>query len=208
MSDVAPAGAGTRRVSWTKRSVDVLVAALTGVLAIPVVGVLALFILVETRSNPIFSQERVGQHGRRFRMFKLRTMTVDTPERATHEVSAGSVTRLGRVLRASKLDELPQFWNVLRGDMSLVGPRPCLPSQSALIAERERRGVDALRPGITGVSQLRGLDMSDPGKLAQTDATYLTLQSLGFDLRLIVATALGGGFGDRIRSVSEMAEEH
>jgi len=110
------------------------------------------------------------------------------------------VTPLGRWLRRLKLDELPQLWNVLRGDMSLVGPRPCLPSQTELIAERRARGVYALRPGITGVAQVAGVDMSDPPRLAALDATYLATVSAAADLRLLLATVRGAGRGDRIRA--------
>jgi O-antigen biosynthesis protein WbqP len=127
-------------------------------------------------------------------------MYVDTPSVPTHDVKASHVTRVGRFLRRTKLDELPQLWNVLKGEMSFVGPRPCLPSQAELIEERLKRGVLALRPGITGISQIRGIDMSTPALLAESDADYLEKQSLAFDLRILLHTALGGGSGDRIRN--------
>jgi O-antigen biosynthesis protein WbqP len=113
----------------------------------------------------------------------------------THEVKASSVTALGEHLRRFKIDELPQLWNVLVGDMSLVGPRPCMPSQAELVEARRRRGVFAVRPGITGLAQVRGIDMSDANRLAEVDAEYVRSQSLQGDLRLIIATLRGQGVG-------------
>jgi lipopolysaccharide/colanic/teichoic acid biosynthesis glycosyltransferase len=98
------------------------------------------------------------------------------------------------------MDELPQLWNVLKGEMSFVGPRPCLPIQRELIDERQKRGVFDLRPGITGLAQVQGIDMSDPRRLAEVDATYMKKQNLMFDFLLIVRTVTGSGRGDRVRS--------
>jgi O-antigen biosynthesis protein WbqP len=112
-----------------------------------------------------------------FRCHKLRTMYAGTASMPTHEVSVSRITPIGGFLRRTKLDELPQLWNVLKGEMSLVGPRPCLPAQTVLVEERRRRGVAALRPGITGTAQLRGVDMADPAKLAEIDAEYLAAAS-------------------------------
>ncbi len=147
----------------------------------------------------IFRQLRVGRGERPFTCLKFRTMKATAPNVATHEVSAAEVTPLGRFLRRTKLDELPQVLNVLRNEMSFVGPRPCLPSQHALIEARRARGVLDIKPGITGYAQIRGLDMSDPEALAVSDGQYLRLQSLALDAAIIVRTALGGGGGDRLR---------
>jgi lipopolysaccharide/colanic/teichoic acid biosynthesis glycosyltransferase len=106
------------------------------------------------------------------------------------------VTRVGRFLRKTKIDELPQILSVLRGDMSFVGPRPCLPVQTELIEERARRGVYAVLPGITGKAQLEGIDMSAPRLLAETDAEYVAGRSVAGDLRILLATLLGRGSGD------------
>jgi len=125
----------------------------------------------------------------------------DTRNAPSHETGASAVTPIGRYLRRLKLDELPQLWNVLVGEMSFVGPRPCLPSQTELIASRRARGLYKIRPGITGVSQVAGIDMSEPERLALHDATYLRDMSLTTDLRLIAATILGSGRGDRVKSV-------
>lgn len=125
-------------------------------------------------------------------------MALGTRVAGTHEVSAASVTSVGKFLRSSKLDELPQLWNVLRGEMSLVGPRPCLPVQEELIEERRKRGVLEVLPGITGLAQVEGIDMSDPQKLASRDADYTNSRSFGLDLKIIARTLFGGGSGDRV----------
>jgi O-antigen biosynthesis protein WbqP len=148
----------------------------------------------------IFRQRRVGLHEQPFTCYKLRTMFVDTRDVPTHETSASSVTPVGKWLRSLKLDELPQLWNIVRGDMSLVGPRPCLPSQVELIAARRARGVYEIRPGVTGISQVAGIDMSNPERLAELDARYLEQMSLATDIRIILATALGAGRGDRVQN--------
>ena len=131
-------------------------------------------------------------------MLKFRTMSLGTKQAGTHEVSADAITKVGVVLRRYKLDELPQIWNLLRGDLSLIGPRPCLSVQKKLIEERTRRGVLEVKPGISGLSQVEGIDMSDPEKLSKRDSEYIAMQSLFLDIRLIIATALGKGAGDQI----------
>ncbi|RZJ01596.1 MAG: sugar transferase [Brevundimonas sp.] len=150
--------------------------------------------------SAIFVQPRVGRHGEVFNCLKLRTMKPDTPQAATHEVSASAVTATGVFLRKTKIDELPQLWNVLKGEMSLVGPRPCLPSQTALIEARRRYGLDAIRPGITGPAQIRGIDMSDPERLAAADMVWLGQASVSRYFAVIIATAGGAGSGDKIVS--------
>jgi O-antigen biosynthesis protein WbqP len=125
-------------------------------------------------------------------------MEVGTGDLPSHKASRSKVTNIGAVLRRTKLDELPQIINVLAGEMSFVGPRPCLPTQIELIVERERLGVAKLRPGITGVSQLAGLDMSDPAKLAAMDATYLQNAGLVVDMLLMAKTAVNKGAGDAL----------
>lgn len=178
-------------------------------LALPAFGaclVFAVLIRLVDRSSPLFRQERVGRLGRPFLLYKLRTMRADSPNLPTHESSASHVTPLGRFLRRTKIDELPQLINVLRGDMSFVGPRPCLPGQLDLIHRREELGVSTLRPGITGVSQIVGLDMSQPAALATNDATYLRPWSLRIDLAILSRTFLGGGSGDAL-FVSEIRRD-
>lgn len=177
-------------------------AALTGlVLAAPIIGLLVIAIRHDSKGSAIFAQERVGKAGRIFLCYKLRTMQVETANVPTHLADASRITRLGAILRRTKLDELPQLWNIVRGEMSFVGPRPCLPSQVELVEERRRRGILTLLPGITGPAQVESIDMSDPVRLATKDAEYLRNSSFMIDLQLIWRTVVGGaGRGDRIKA--------
>lgn len=162
-------------------------------------GLVWLAIRLHSPGPGLFRQTRVGQGGRPFTCYKFRTMKQGTAQAGTHEVSAVAVTdRLGSFLRRSKLDELPQIFNILRDEISLVGPRPCLPVQVELVEARRRRGVLEVKPGITGLAQIEGIDMSDPHRLASRDADYVALQSLSLDLAILIATGLGRGQGDKI----------
>ena len=171
-----------------KHIFDLAGAALLLVATSPVLVLAVLAVRASSPGPAIFSQIRVGRDGLLFRCHKLRTMYVGTPSLPSHEAPANSVTSVGKVLRKFKLDELPQFWNVLKGEMSLVGPRPCLPTQTELIECRRRLGVSAALPGITGLAQIRGIDMSNPQLLAETDAAYLRTASFRLDLRILLGT--------------------
>lgn len=149
--------------------------------------------------SPFFCQERVGCEQRPFKLIKFRTMNIGTASVASHLVNVAAVTPLGHILRRTKLDELPQLWNVLKGDMSLVGPRPCLFNQDELIAERTARGVFAVRPGITGLAQINEIDMSTPRLLAETDALMISKLTVREYFRYILVTVLGKGRGDRVK---------
>jgi O-antigen biosynthesis protein WbqP len=163
----------------------------------PILLVLIVIGYFDTRS-PIFRQERVGKRKKPFNLVKFRSMYSNAPSVATHLASASSITPFGRFLRKSKLDELPQLWNVFVGDMSLVGPRPNLFNQEELIKERDLRGVYSVRPGITGLAQINKIDMSTPQLLAETDSKMLKkLNLLGY-FKYILLTVLGKGFGDRV----------
>lgn len=164
----------------------------------PVLVVLALIGLFDTGS-PIFRQVRVGRHQKPFTLVKFRTMRVDTASVATHLASSASITGFGHFLRKSKLDELPQLWNVLKGDMSLVGPRPGLFNQEELTEERAKRGVFDVRPGITGLAQVSEIDMSTPALLAETDQKMINSLTLVDYFKYIVMTVAGKGAGDRVR---------
>lgn len=161
--------------------------------------IIGITVRLQSRGPALFRQVRIGRSQRTFTCFKFRTMYVGTRNVGTHEVSASSVTRLGAFLRRTKLDELPQVLNILMNDMSLVGPRPSLPSQAEVVAARSRRDVYAIKPGITGLSQIRGIDMSVPENLAVSDADYLKLQSIALDWYIMVQTATGRGGGDKLR---------
>jgi O-antigen biosynthesis protein WbqP len=184
----------------TKRCFDFTVACIALLAFAPVIAICIVLIRAGSRGPAILRQVRVGKDERPFVCYKLRTMYVETEIAPSHEVSSSAITPIGRHLRRLKLDELPQLWNVVKGDMSFVGPRPCLPTQIELIAARRQHGLSALLPGITGVSQVAGIDMSDPEKLAKNDAFYLADNSLAHDVRLIWRTATGAGRGDRVKS--------
>lgn len=147
----------------------------------------------------IFAQNRVGRHGKTFTIYKFRTMAKGTKQAGSHEISNASLTSVGGFLRKTKIDELPQIWNILRGDISLIGPRPCLPNQTELVAERTARNVLDILPGITGHAQVRDTDMSDPELLAKTDEEYMKLRTLPLDFKILLQTFLGRGNGDRVK---------
>jgi O-antigen biosynthesis protein WbqP len=180
------------------RLLDVLFAAFGLLIGAPLLLLLLFLGLMDTGS-PLFRQTRVGRDQKLFVLVKFRTMRPNTAQVATHLVDATAVTVWGGFLRRTKLDELPQLWNVLKGEMSLVGPRPCLPYQTRLIAERELRGVFAKPPGITGLAQIKGIDMSEPELLAEIDAQMLRSLSCKNYLKYILLTILGQGTGDRVK---------
>jgi len=179
------------------RFFDVILSAVGLFVGLPLLGLLWGLGWLQNRS-PIFRQVRLGRDQKPFVLVKFRTMRLDTDNVPTHMLSASSVTPFGHFLRRTKLDELPQLWNVLVGDMSLVGPRPGLPTHVALTEARARAGVFDARPGLTGLAQLRGIDMSMPDTLAAIDAQMLGNLTLSRYFRCIFATILGGGRGDRL----------
>ena len=152
----------------------------------------------DTRS-PLFHQERVGRGQKSFILVKFRTMRPDTASVASHLSDVSSITPLGHFLRRTKLDELPQLWNVLLGDMSLVGPRPNLFNQEELINARNALGIYSVRPGITGLAQIKNIDMTTPELLAKTDAEMISTMSIANYFKYIFLTVAGNGQGDRIR---------
>jgi len=168
------------------------------VVGFPVLLVLTIVGLFDTGS-PIFRQVRVGRHQKPFTLVKFRTMKVDTASVATHLASSASITRFGHFLRKTKLDELPQLWNVLKGEMSLVGPRPGLFNQQELTEERAKRGVFDVRPGITGLAQVNEIDMSTPALLAETDQQMIQSLTVTDYFKYIFMTVAGKGAGDRVR---------
>lgn len=163
----------------------------------PIILLLLIIGLFDTGS-PLFRQERLCLNQRPFYLLKFRSMHVNTKAVATHLVQVSAITKWGSFLRKSKLDELPQLFNVLKGDMSFVGPRPNLFNQTELIEERSKRGVYAIRPGITGLAQINKIDMSTPQLLAETDAQMIQSFSIVKYFYYIVVTVLGKGSGDRV----------
>jgi nucleoside-diphosphate-sugar epimerase len=193
----------THRMSLATRAVlrllDVLLAGAGLLVLWPLLLVLYGLGLFDTGA-PLLRQERVGRHQRAFVLFKFRTMRRDTAHVASHLASSAAITPLGAVLRRTKLDELPQLWNVLLGHMSLVGPRPSLFNQIDLTQARSAHGVFAARPGITGLAQVKGIDMSTPELLAQTDARMLRELSVRNYFKFIFLTVLGKGAGDGVKT--------
>ena len=149
--------------------------------------------------SPLFIQERVGKDKKPFKLVKFRTMSLDTASVASHLADNSSITKLGRILRKTKLDELPQLVNVLKGEMSLVGPRPNLYNQEDLIEARSNQGVYDVLPGITGLAQISGIDMSTPELLAETDREMIDNLTLRKYFSYIIRTALGKGSGDAVK---------
>lgn len=181
-----------------KRMIDLM--AVVAVIALLgwIMVLVAIYIRLDSKGPVIFAQRRVGRGGVVFTCYKFRTMAVGTAHAATHNVSAAAVTKAGQFLRRTKLDELPQIINVLMNEMSLVGPRPCLPLQTELVDFRRARHVLQLKPGITGLAQIGDIDMSDPARLAAWDDRYRAFRTLLGDVGILIRTVLGGGSGDRV----------
>ncbi len=180
------------------RILDILFSLAGLVLAMPFLIILYIIGLFDTGS-PIFKQERVGKNKKPFTLVKFRTMSVDTASVASHLASTSSITPFGGFLRRTKLDELPQLWNVLKGEMSLVGPRPGLFNQEELTQAREAKNIYNVRPGITGLAQVNEIDMSTPELLAQTDEKMIATLSLKHYFTYILQTVTGSGSGDRVK---------
>lgn len=182
-----------------KRSFDLLVCLILALPAAVIVAVASALIYLEDRHNAIYTQCRLGKGKSPFTIYKLRTMRAGTPTTTTHRIGNDRLTAVGSWLRRTKIDELPQLYNVLLGNMSLVGPRPGLVNHDELTEARDAHGVFAVRPGITGLSQIRKIDMSEPQRLAQSDAEYIRNQSFFGDLAILFATISGRGSGDGVR---------
>lgn len=149
--------------------------------------------------SPIFIQERVGRNQKPFKLIKFRTMSIETESVASHLASNASITKLGAFLRKTKIDELPQLINVLKGEMSLVGPRPNLFNQEELIKERDTLGVYSVLPGVTGLAQVQNIDMSTPKLLAKTDKQMIDTLTIADYFKYILMTATGSGSGDAVK---------
>jgi len=176
-----------------------LVFSFLGLLAlIPLLTIIFISGLFDTGS-PLFRQERIGRNEKPFTLVKFRTMRKETASVASHLADASTITSFGRFLRKTKLDELPQLWNVLKGEMSLVGPRPGLFNQIELKDVRKRHNIFVARPGITGLAQISNIDMSTPELLAKTDAEMISTMSVSNYFKYIFLTFAGKGQGDRVR---------
>lgn len=180
------------------RIIDILISLAGIICGLPIILIIYTICLFDTGS-PLFFQQRVGKNMSLFTLIKFRTMSINTDSVGTHLVDTTSITIVGSFLRKTKLDELPQLFNVLLGHMSLVGPRPCLPNQAELVEERNKRGIFKVRPGVTGLAQVNEVDMSTPRKLARYDALMINSMTLKLYVKLIINTLLGQGHGDRAR---------
>lgn len=159
-----------------------------GLIILSPILILLWIIGILENGSPLFKQERVGYNQKFFILFKFRTMHKNTKSVPTHRVNNLMVTKFGFFLRRTKLDELPQLYNVLIGDMSLVGPRPCLVNQKKLISERKKRGVFKAKPGITGLAQISGITMKNPTLLAKTDMKMVRQLNLFYYFYYVVLT--------------------
>ncbi len=180
------------------RIFDFLIALFGIIILMPLMMVIFFILYLENKS-PFFFQERIGKNLKNFTLIKFRTMRKGTENCATHLVDASRITNLGSFLRRTKLDEIPQLLNVLKGEMSFVGPRPCLPIQTELIKFRKEFNVHLSLPGITGLAQVRGIDMSQPLLLAKTEHKMIQELNLKNYFWFIFVTMIGSGFGDRVK---------
>lgn len=178
-----------------------IILSLVGILILWPIWVILYIIGLFDTGSPILIQERMGRNLVPFKLYKFRTMHVDTRQVPSHHACESSVTRFGRFLRKTKLDEFPQLINVLKGDMSLVGPRPVILSQTEVIEARKMKDVYNYLPGITGLSQINKIDTANPIRLAAVDAKMLKELNLLNYFTYIIATVIGKGQGDNVKKV-------
>ena len=183
----------------TYRIFDLLISLFLLIVLLPLFLFIYIICFIES-GNPIFKQTRVGKNKKPFRIYKFRTMKMNTPSLASHLISKKSVTKCGKIIRHLKLDELPQIINVIKGEMSLVGPRPCLFNQEELIHFRTKYKVFNFLPGITGLAQIKKIDMSEPEKLAINDYQMNKDLNLINYFKFLFLTFFGKGFGDKVLS--------
>lgn len=196
-ADLSDAQQDNRVYALTQRCLDLCFALAVVVLGWWLLALVWLAVRLESAGTGIFAQVRVGRFGRPFVCYKFRTMAQGTRQAGTHEVNAAAVTKVGAVLRRTKIDELPQAINLFRNEISLIGPRPCLPVQHQLVAARQRAEVLSINPGITGLAQINDIDMSRPALLAEWDRRYLMTRCIPLDLSIVLRTFIGRGQGDR-----------
>ena len=180
------------------RIFDIVIASFATLVLMPLIILLYIINYLDNKS-PFFYQVRIGKNKQKFTLIKFRTMKIGTKSCATHLIDDSKITRLGKFLRKTKLDEIPQLFNVLKGEMSLVGPRPCLPSQLELIETRSEYSLYKFLPGITGLAQIKSIDMSDPVLLSKTDYKMMKNLNLFKYFYYLILTFFGRGFGDRVK---------
>ena len=180
------------------------------IVLLPIIAISALLILLEDGRPVFFIQRRIGKDLKVFNIYKLRTMYKNTPNLGTHEVDKSNYLKTGSILRLTKVDELPQLINFIKGELLLIGPRPGLETQLKLKDERLKRGVFSIVPGISGLGQVLGYDMSDPLKLSKIDALYISNKNMQLDLKILIATffkpmrkSLMLRFSDQLKNIEE-----
>ena len=176
-----------------KRALDFILALAAMLVLSPLFAVIAVAVRLDSKGPVFFCHRRAGKGRLDFKMVKFRTMRQDTPhDTATHLLNNADsyITRVGALLRKTSLDELPQLWNIVRGDMAIVGPRPALWNQFDLLDERDKYGANDVRPGLTGWAQINGRDELPIAEKAALDGEYVRKMSLGFDLKCIVGTVV------------------
>lgn len=174
-----------------KRALDFILSLCACIILSPILIVLCIAIKIDSRGHVLFKQKRVGIHKTYFSIYKFRTMRIDTPkDMPTHMLKDPDqyITKVGRFLRRSSLDELPQLFNILKGDMSFVGPRPALWNQDDLVAERDKYGANDVIPGLTGWAQINGRDELEIPVKAALDGEYVRKMGFWFDTRCILGT--------------------
>ena len=182
------------RYDKIKRALDFFFALLLLLLALIPCGVISLLIIATSRGPALFTQKRIGKGGTPFNCYKFRTMYADAPQYcATPDFQDADsfITPLGKILRKTSLDELPQLFNVLRGDMSFIGPRPLIPEETQIHEARLKKGVYLLRPGISGLAQINGRDRIDAETKVRYDEEYLHNVSFSFDAKILLGTVFG-----------------
>ena len=176
---------------YGKRCLDVILSLITLIVLSPLFLLIALAIRLDSPGGVIFSQKRVGMHRKLFSIYKFRTMRSDTPHDVPTNDLAGStsyITPVGRFLRMTSLDELPQLWNIFVGDMAVIGPRPALWNQYDLLAERDKYHANDVRPGLTGWAQIHGRDELEIAEKAKLDGWYVEHLSFGLDVKCFFGT--------------------
>ncbi len=191
MAGLTPVDVSNHPYCAIKRILDAVLSAFGLLVLLVPIAVIALIVYVDDPGKVIFSQRRVGKDGKQFRLYKFRTMKLDTPKyMATSDVVDPNqyITRVGKVLRKLSLDEIPQLVNVLKGDMSLVGPRPLIPSEEQIHNMRSRFGVYTTRPGVTGLAQVNGRDTVQPADKVRYDWQYVEGFGFGMDMKILLST--------------------
>lgn len=191
VSDLTPVDASRHPYVFWKRLIDVVLSVIGLVVLLVPMGIIALIAYIDDPGNVIFSQKRIGKGGKVFRLYKFRTMRLSTPKYvATGDMQNPNqyITRVGKILRKLSLDEIPQLVNVIKGDMSLVGPRPLIPSETPIHEMRQRFGAYTVRPGVTGLAQVNGRDTVEPADKVRYDVKYVESFGFGTDLKILFST--------------------